>query len=106
MLVFIAGIDTIPAELNEAATVDGANAIKRFFSITLTLLKNTFKTNVMLWTVGCSGFFMWTKIFSPMTSDREPLTPMVYISILVPFTLYFITNFSEICQLVWKTQHI
>ena len=78
MLVFIAGIDAIPAELNEAATVDGANAIRRFCSITLPLLRNTFKTNIILWTVGCSGFFMWTKIFSPLTSDRETITPMVY----------------------------
>ncbi len=39
IVIFLAGLQTIPAELNESAKVDGADSIKRFFYITLPMLK-------------------------------------------------------------------
>jgi multiple sugar transport system permease protein len=38
MLIFIAGLKAIPEELHEVARIDGANAVRRFVSITLPLL--------------------------------------------------------------------
>jgi multiple sugar transport system permease protein len=38
-LSFLAGLQSVPRELHEAATVDGANAMHRFFFITLPILK-------------------------------------------------------------------
>lgn len=38
-LIVLAGLQTIPDELYESSSIDGANAIQRFFSITLPLLK-------------------------------------------------------------------
>ena len=35
MVLFLAGLQTIPTELYEAARVDGANAWQRFWNITL-----------------------------------------------------------------------
>jgi len=40
-LLLLAGLSTIPKEMYEAATVDGANAVRRFFSITLPMLVPT-----------------------------------------------------------------
>lgn len=39
MVVFLAGLQQIPAELYEAAEMDGAGAIRRFWHITLPLMK-------------------------------------------------------------------
>ncbi|KEO81648.1 ABC transporter permease [Tumebacillus flagellatus] len=39
MVVFLSGLQTIPDELYEAAKIDGAGAVQRFFRITLPLLK-------------------------------------------------------------------
>lgn len=39
MIIFLAALQTIPDELYEAAKIDGANAVQRFFRITLPLLK-------------------------------------------------------------------
>ncbi len=36
---FLAGLQSIPEELHEAAAIDGANTIQRFFGVTLPLLK-------------------------------------------------------------------
>lgn len=41
MVIYIAGLQGISAEYYEAATVDGASAIQKFFYITLPLLKST-----------------------------------------------------------------
>lgn len=40
-LFFVAGLQAIPASLREAAAIDGAGPVKRFFSITLPLLSPT-----------------------------------------------------------------
>ncbi len=41
MILFLAGLQSIPTELEEAATVDGASAWKRFRHVTLPLLSPT-----------------------------------------------------------------
>ena len=40
-LFFVAGLQSIPASLREAAAIDGAGPVKRFFDITLPLLSPT-----------------------------------------------------------------
>ena len=41
MLIFIAGLQSIPGELYDAAEIDGAGAFRRFFNITLPMLAPT-----------------------------------------------------------------
>jgi multiple sugar transport system permease protein len=41
MLIFIAGLQSIPEELYDAAEIDGAGPVRRFFSITLPMLSPT-----------------------------------------------------------------
>jgi multiple sugar transport system permease protein/sn-glycerol 3-phosphate transport system permease protein len=41
MLFFLAGMQAIPASLYEAASIDGAGSVRRFFRITLPLLNST-----------------------------------------------------------------
>ncbi len=42
MILFLAGLQTIPGEIQEAAFIDGANSIQQFFRITIPMLKETF----------------------------------------------------------------
>lgn len=42
MVIFIAGLNTIPGDLYEAARVDGAGALQRFRHVTVPMLSNTF----------------------------------------------------------------
>lgn len=71
MLIFISGIERIPADLFEAATIDGANKIQQFVKITMPLLKGITKTNITFWTVNTTAFFLWSKMFSPVTSEVQ-----------------------------------
>jgi len=57
MLLFLAGLQSIPGELYEAARVDGANAWQRFRNITIPSLRpTTFFITVML-TIGSFKVF-------------------------------------------------
>lgn len=38
MLIYLAGLQSVPADLHEAAKVDGANAVQRFFHVTVPML--------------------------------------------------------------------
>ena len=42
MILFLAGLQAISPDVLEAATIDGASGVKRFFYITIPLLKDTF----------------------------------------------------------------
>jgi raffinose/stachyose/melibiose transport system permease protein len=55
MLVYIAGLRRIPPELYEAASLDGAGAIRRFFKITWPLLAPATTVNVFLTVMGSLG---------------------------------------------------
>lgn len=41
MIIFLAGLQSIPKQLYEAASIDGASSIKKFFKITLPMLSPT-----------------------------------------------------------------
>jgi multiple sugar transport system permease protein len=61
MLIFLAGLRQIPAELYEAAAIDGAGAWKRFFRITLPLLSPVTFFNLVMQTI--TGFMVFTQAF-------------------------------------------
>jgi multiple sugar transport system permease protein len=57
MLVLLAGLQSIPQELYEAAKADGASAWQRFWSITLPLLKFTMAVGVMIRLIDLTKLF-------------------------------------------------
>jgi multiple sugar transport system permease protein len=57
MLLFGAALRNIPAEVNEAATIEGVGVIRKFFGITLPLLKPTLITSALLMTLLSLGNF-------------------------------------------------
>lgn len=79
MLIFISGIERIPQDLFEAATIDGANKIQQFSKITIPLLRGIIKTNITFWTVHTITFFVWSKMFSPIDTEATTIVPVVYL---------------------------
>lgn len=51
MLIFSAGLRTVPDEVTEAAEVEGAGWIRRLFGVTLPMLRSTIVTNFLLVTL-------------------------------------------------------
>lgn len=57
MILFLAGLASMPGELREAAVLDGANEWTIFFRITLPYLAGTIRTAVMLVIIGSLRYF-------------------------------------------------
>ena len=78
MLIWVSGIERIGKDYYEAASIDGANKVGQLLYITLPLFKGIFRTNVIMWSISVSGFFIWSKLFSPISADTSTIVPMVY----------------------------
>lgn len=57
MIMFLAGLQTIPESLYESAQVDGANKIQSFFKITLPMLSNTTFVVIILLVIEAFNMF-------------------------------------------------
>jgi multiple sugar transport system permease protein len=75
MIIFLAGLQGIPEELYEAARIDGANGIQRFFKITLPLLRPT--SFFILVTSLISSFQVFTSIYVMTSGGPERSTDVI-----------------------------
>jgi len=64
MIIFLSGLQEIPETLYEAAEIDGANKLQRFFKITLPLIKPTFFFNLVISIIGTLQMFDQAYIIS------------------------------------------
>ena len=65
MVIFLAGLKQIPQELYEAASVDGARSIQRFFRITLPMLSPVMLFNIILGVINAFQMFTPAYIVTP-----------------------------------------
>lgn len=78
MLIFISGIEQIPRDHYEAAIIEGASVIRRFFIVTLPHIRGVTRTNIVMWTVFTVGFFVWGQLFSPVNLSYDTVAPVNY----------------------------
>ena len=83
MLIFMSGIEQIPADYYEEAYLEGCNVWQRFTYITVPFLRGVFRTNIVMWTVYTVGFFVWGQLFSPVNLSNDTVAPMNYMYELV-----------------------
>ena len=83
LLIFMAGIEKIPKDFFEAATLEGAGVLRKFRSITMPLMRDVFRTGIVMWSISTVAFFIWSQMFSPLDPDIGTITPMVYMYNLV-----------------------
>ena len=57
MVILMAGLTTIPTDIFEAADIDGANSITKFFKITVPLLKPTIAMCIVMDVIGTVKIF-------------------------------------------------
>lgn len=75
MVIYLASLQDVPAELHEAAQIDGATALRRTFSITLPLITPVIFFNVVVAVIGSLQYFTQAYI---MTNGGPANSTMVY----------------------------
>jgi multiple sugar transport system permease protein len=74
MLTMLSGLQNVPTELYEAATVDGAGAVRKFFSVTLPLITPIIFYNLTLALIGSFQYFVQAYIISNGRGDPNNST--------------------------------
>jgi len=62
MVIFLAGLQSIPKEIYEAAAIDGAGAVRRFWSVVRPLLAPALTVNLMLSIIG--GIKLFDQVYA------------------------------------------
>jgi ABC-type sugar transport system permease subunit len=77
MVIILAGLQTIPSELTEAAMIDGANPVQAFFLITIPLLRPVILFVVITSTIGSFNLFGELMSMFHATSGVGPLNAVI-----------------------------
>ncbi|WBW96251.1 carbohydrate ABC transporter permease [Oceanirhabdus sp. W0125-5] len=107
-LVFLAGLQAIPESLYEAAEVDGANRVNKFFSITLPQLKNIIlvtSTLTFIWTFN-SFNIIWILTKGGPVDATETLIIKIYRQAFGKFDMGLSSAMSVIVFLILITLSI
>lgn len=79
MMIFLAGLQGIPKEQYEAASIDGANKIKSFFYVTLPGLKNVISYVVMITVIQAMKLFIQPYVMTKGGPQNSTRTLVYYI---------------------------
>jgi lactose/L-arabinose transport system permease protein len=79
MVIMLSGLQNIPADLYEAATIDGAGTVQRFFKITVPMMKPVLLFTFILSTLGTFSLFAEPLILTKGGPINTTLTPVMYV---------------------------
>jgi multiple sugar transport system permease protein len=79
MLLYLAGLQSIPSQLMEAARIDGAGAVRVFVSITIPMLTPTIFFNVILNMIGSFQVFVPAYVITQGGPNNATLTMVLLI---------------------------
>ncbi len=93
-LLLLAGLQTIPGDIYEAARVDGANVMQRFFRITMPMLKGTILVALLFRTLDAYRVY---DLFWVMSGQQlESLSTFVFKSVRVSQLLFAQGNAASV----------
>ena len=64
MIIYLAGLQSVPTDMYDAAKVDGANILRRFFNITLPLMSPVIFYNLVIGLIATFQYFTQAYIAS------------------------------------------
>jgi lactose/L-arabinose transport system permease protein len=113
MVIFLAGLQNIPNELYEAASIDGAGKVKQFFMITIPQLKPVFIFTVVMSTIGTLQLFDEPYILTKGGPNSATMTITLYLfqtgfkyfefgyASAIAYVLVFIIGIISWIQMKW-----
>ena len=97
MLIFLSGLKQIPVSLYEAATVDGANGIQRFFKITLPMLTPTIFFNLINQLI--NGFMAFTQSY--IITQGKPRDSTLFYTVYMYQNSFTYNKLGYGCAMAW-----
>ena len=99
MLIFLAGLKQIPAELYEAANADGAKPVQKFFRITFPMLTPIIFFNLIMQII--TGFTIFTQSFIISNGTGAPLDSLLLYSLYLYRRAFVFFDMGYGCAMAW-----
>jgi multiple sugar transport system permease protein len=99
MIIFLAGLRQIPHELYEAAQIDGAGTLAKFWRITLPLLTPVLFFNAVLGLIG--GFQAFTSAFVVSNGSGGPADSTLLYQVYLYQRGFVNLNMGYACAMAW-----
>ncbi|GAB3615845.1 sugar ABC transporter permease [Okibacterium endophyticum] len=99
-LILLAAMQAVPRDIHESAALDGAGALRRFFSITLPGIRPTMIFVIITSTIGGLQIFVEPRLFDAVTAggaQRQFQTTVLYLWEMA----FFRQNFGEASAIAW-----
>ena len=74
MIILLAGLQGVPTDILEAATIDGANGIQRFFRVTVPMISPVIFYNITLGVIGAFQYFVAALLIGGRNGDPQGAT--------------------------------
>lgn len=97
MIIYLAGLQSVPTQLYEAAEIDGAGSWRRFRSVTLPMISPTIFFNLIMGVIG--SFQVFTSSFV-MTQGGPAYSTLFYVLYLY-FKAFKYLQMGYACALAW-----
>lgn len=91
-IILLAGLQSIPKELYEAASIDGANSIRKFFKITLPSLAPTIEFVLIMGIIASFQYFTQGMMLSTYFTDDKNINLVGPKNSLLYFAIYLYKN--------------
>ena len=83
MIIYIAGLQSIPGDVMEAAQIDGANRIQRLFKVTIPMIKPSITNCKFL--SNTNGFKLYDQNLSLTAGEPSKMSEMMALNIFNTF---------------------
>lgn len=97
MLIFLSALKQIPKDLYEAAEVDGATSVKKFFKVTLPLLTPTIFFNLVIQMI--NGFLAFTQ--SLIITQGKPMDSTLFYAVYMYQQSFNYNNAGYASAMAW-----
>ncbi|HXF62237.1 MAG TPA: sugar ABC transporter permease, partial [Caldilineaceae bacterium] len=97
MIIYLAGLQSIPSELYEAASIDGANPVRQFWHVTLPMLSPTIFFNLVTGLIGAFQIFESAYVMT----GGGPRYATYFFGLNIYFTAFQSLRFGYASTLAW-----
>ena len=99
MIIYLAGLQGIPTTLYEAAKIDGANSLQRFWNVTIPLMTPVIFYNLVLGLIGAFNYF--TEVYVATNGNGGPVRSTLFYNLYLYHNAFKFFDMGYASALAW-----
>lgn len=99
IVIFLAGLAEVPAELYEVAAIDGAGPLRRFLNVTLPMLSPTILFNLVMGLIGAFQYF--TQAYVMTAGKGTPVDSTMFYALYLYRNSFYYLRMGYASAMAW-----